>query len=388
MEAGYAKVFWVGRHAHWSDSSGRSWSSPVGRLQGEQLEVLTLNGWKQVHASAVHAAPCFSLSSRHAGDFAAGASHPAPFVRPFDAATLALLDDKWTLYESMRHVVMDPPPMPATYSAAQFAALDRSLPDFAFCASEPTRVWFVKHRLGAKGLSVYPHIERSTLDAQLQKILQGNGDHWIVQLGVPPCLQGGRAFCLRVHVLFACRGAGRPYEGYMHEDVIVLQHSREYARCRDAAAHVQQLGRSHPPPQLLHAFDAELGRACFPRLREISRHVLAAQLPLASRSNATQSGVLYALFGLDFAIDVCGRAMLLEVNAFPAIRTGSMKAVSNDVFSRLVSDLLGLLVLPEIHDSQICKKGGFLDLEIQSLLPMPAVARIPWPAAEQAQANA
>jgi hypothetical protein len=64
--------------------------------------------------------------------------------------------------------------------------------------------------------------------------------------------------------------------------------------------------------------------------------------------------------------------MLLEVNAFPAIRTGSMKAVAQSVFSRLTSDLLGLLVLPEIDsDSRICN-GGFLDLEIQSLLPRAA----------------
>ena len=372
MQPIFGKVFWLGRHDVWRDSSGHSWSSPVGRLQGEQLEVLKANGWHRVPTSATHTAPCFSLSSRQAGDFAACALHPAPFVRQFDAATLALLDDKWTLYESMHHAPIDPPPMPLTYSAAQFAALDRGQPDFAFCVSEPSRVWYVKHRLGAKGQSVYPHIERGTLEAQLRKILPVNGDQWIVQLGVPPCLRDGRAFCLRVHVLFTCRGAGRPYEGYIHEDVIVLMHSREYEHCKDAAAHVQQLGRSHPPPKLLHLWDAELERACIPRLHATSRHALAALVPLASRSNAIQSGVLYALFGFDFAIDAGCNAMLLEVNAFPAIRTGSMKAVAQSVFSRLTSDLLGLLVLPEIDsDSRICT-GGFLDLEIQSLLPRAA----------------
>ena len=53
----------------------------------------------------------------------------------------------------------------------------------------------------------------------------------------------------------------------------------------------------------------------------------------------------------DLALDAHGEAWLLEVNSHCALGDGTMSAVDSQVYEGLVSDVVGLLVVPalEVH---------------------------------------
>ncbi|GAB4821360.1 hypothetical protein N2152v2_008406 [Parachlorella kessleri] len=73
--------------------------------------------------------------------------------------------------------------------------------------------------------------------------------------------------------------------------------------------------------------------------------------------------VFYHLFGYDFIVDRVGKVQLLEVNAYPAIASGTMAGVDRHLYTRLVRDLLGLVVLP-MTDGVPPDPGGFVGLDL------------------------
>ena len=114
--------------------------------------------------------------------------------------------------------------------------------------------------------------------------------------------------------------------------------------------HVSQAGKGHPPPFLLEQQQPELWAAVHPQVEAILRQLLAAAstLPALCSTEAGQlpRPVLYSLLGLDVAVEPGSqaRAVLLEANAYPAIGSGTMTAVPEHVYTRLVGDMLGVLV--------------------------------------------
>jgi hypothetical protein len=52
--------------------------------------------------------------------------------------------------------------------------------------------------------------------------------------------------------------------------------------------------------------------------------------------------------GFDVALDANGSPQLLEVNAYPAIADGTMSKVPSSVYTRLVRDVVSLLILPAL----------------------------------------
>jgi hypothetical protein len=65
--------------------------------------------------------------------------------------------------------------------------------------------------------------------------------------------------------------------------------------------------------------------------------------------------------GFDVALDANGSPQLLEVNAYPAIADGTMSKVPSSVYTRLVRDVVSLLILPAL-DGVAPVAGGFISL--------------------------
>uniref|UniRef100_A0A7S4HFZ1 Tubulin--tyrosine ligase-like protein 9 n=1 Tax=Prymnesium polylepis TaxID=72548 RepID=A0A7S4HFZ1_9EUKA len=87
------------------------------------------------------------------------------------------------------------------------------------------------------------------------------------------------------------------------------------------------------------------------------RSLRAARGSLVPRPRCARSH-LYALLAYDWVLDARGEPVLLEVNSHPAIADGTMAAVPRDVYTTLVRDVLGALVLPAL-DGRPPEPGGF-----------------------------
>ena len=66
----------------------------------------------------------------------------------------------------------------------------------------------------------------------------------------------------------------------------------------------------------------------------------------------------YHLFGYDFMVTSDYKVMLLEINANPAIASGTMVDVPNEIYHQLMLDVLKLVVLP-ITNGEIKETGNF-----------------------------
>lgn len=269
---------------------------------------------------------------------------------------------------------------------------------------------FVKHRRGVKGQAVY--VAQTVADLQqLQEKLKGSLADFVVQQEVaPPMLLEGRKFVLRVHVLIvlrqgtgSCAAAmqaaaqvmqagmgGQQLEGSsdeaavgeplcagvavtqrgaaaddsrldvnVHEDVVVLPHASLYdASSKEPAAHISSKGSNHPPPVLLQQLP-ELHALVWPQLLQLAAATIEAASPALIPVEVAPDAALYHLFGFDCMLDASGHAVLLEVNSYPAVASGTMSAVPTHVYTRLVQDMVTLLVLPRT-DGAAESAGGFM----------------------------
>jgi hypothetical protein len=87
--------------------------------------------------------------------------------------------------------------------------------------------------------------------------------------------------------------------------------------------------------------------------------------PGACAGAEARGAQLYHLFGLDVLLDADERPWLLEANSYPALHSGTMAAVDAAVYTALVHDVLGLLVLPALPPDDAAlpppaaRPGGF-----------------------------
>lgn len=141
---------------------------------------------------------------------------------------------------------------------------------------------------------------------------------------------------------------------FAHEDVIVLPHSCVYeAGSCNPAVHVSSKGSSssHPAPVLQQQLP-ELGPAyvvhsqVWPQLKRMAACMIDAVSPALVPAEVRPEARLYHLFGVDCMVTASGQAVLLEVNSYPAIASGTMSVVPHDVYTRLIGDMVRLLVLP------------------------------------------
>jgi hypothetical protein len=272
--------------------------------------------------------------------------------------------------------------------------------------------FFMKHRRGVKGQAVYVADTAGDLRV-LQEKLRGSVADFVVQQEVtPPMLLDGRKFVLRVHVLHrsdAASAASAPtdttavaiassaglqqggvwssaagttvqaapgpavaaaqapasasvggYDVYVHEDVIVVPHACAYEPSSTVpAVHISSKGSAHPAPFLLQQQLPELHATAWPQLQQLSAATVQAVAYALVPAAVDPDAALYHLFGFDCMVDVSGRVVLLEVNSYPAIASGTMSAVDTSVYTRLLRDMVTLLVLP-LTDGVEPVAGGFV----------------------------
>lgn len=162
-------------------------------------------------------------------------------------------------------------------------------------------------------------------------------------------------FVLRVHVIVNVA----PFCVYMHEDVIVIKHAVAYELgSRDAAAHISSKGSSHPKPVLLASLPA-LHAQVLPQIQQLVTGTVCAVTSELQPVQTDPATVLYHLFGFDCIVDTSSRVLLLEVNSYPAIASGTMAGVDVAVYTRLMHDMLTLLVLP-LTEGVVSYPAGFV----------------------------
>ena len=99
------------------------------------------------------------------------------------------------------------------------------------------------------------------------------------------------------------------------------------------------------------------------KIRELVEMSLAATSPELVPMECAPGATLYGVYAYDIALDSQGAPKLLEINSHPAIADGTMAAVPSSVYTRLVTDVLSLVVLPALDGCER-KTGGFEQLQV------------------------
>eukprot|EP00756_Hemistasia_phaeocysticola_P058454 Hpha_TRINITY_DN35086_c0_g1::TRINITY_DN35086_c0_g1_i1::g.82666::m.82666 len=476
-----SRIFWLGPHSVF----GSHFASPLGRLPKRVLRRLVAeHGWREVGAADGAEFPLFSFSGqpsakhgpdptfsewlewrrgggspRHekvCGDTEAG-TFPVCQLPPMVTEQLDCKAQLWrVLCAAGRHELMPPSWEGAEFLAAQGTEVEQQGEGGRGCeerddnsgdqrspaspadpaTTDPSApLYFVKHRLGCKGRSVYFFASAAKAAVFLRtKDASSLGD-WIVQREVWPRFlelgalldehprsdgeitvpdhnapdaavsSGGRKFVLRAHALATFHG-DRSWRFYAHNDVIATENAGasgtgakasvaedahitaknlKHARClalrawnessRDGDGTGTKVRRVSPwflrevLPQV-HRVVGEALRAAFfgAAGRSASEQVMlppglclspgeefaeAARSPKSNAKSPDDSPskpsppplVRYHLFGFDLMLNALGRVFLLEVNANPAIASGTFQYVDDkSVYDKLLWDMCGLIL--------------------------------------------
>jgi len=251
------------------------------------------------------------------------------FVRPYPTSVTECVDDKLLLAKTLR---------PYDVMPECLDNIEDTMNDV---------LYFVKHRHGAQGKSVYVHDKASLLSwSQSCK----NSRDFVIQRQVIPALDElGRKFVLRGHVLLYKRGNTGALHAGLHRNVICLPHALPYESRASApkSVHTSQAGKRHPPPSLLSELNSSHPAASlFPAILSCTRIFLMANL--SSLDQPVANGITcFALLGADYLVSCEVEVKLCEVNSHPALGWGSMSNVPRQVFARLVEEMLDVVVFEE-----------------------------------------
>ena len=221
-------------------------------------------------------------------------------------------------------------------------------------AKDDDKLYFVKHRYGVKGKSVYVYNKTQLQDWWERSAT--NREDFVIQEEVQTALdEEGRKFVLRCHVLVYQRTTGGgPLRAFLHGDVITMTHAVPYSRTSSSkAVHVSQAGKRrghHPKPRLVTDLDPDHpAHGSLEALAEACR-ILVVRAPFPP---PTAAGGLtcFALLGLDCLVVEDGRRIVVcEANSHPALGWGTMSDVDGSVFRKLIEDTLAILLLGRSPD--------------------------------------
>ena len=231
-----------------------------------------------------------------------------------------------------------------------------------FLASPPREqgLFFLKHSLGVKGTGVHL-FDYSSLLLRLRELGHKGCQQFIVQRYVwPPALQNGRKWVMRAHALLHGRANGA-LDLYCHDDILALEYGQPYTEELGLrAAHISNVAKIKHLPKPTLVEDQEVVK----QVRRLAEQAFGAVLEHAPRGPYTpKESELCQVFGLDIILDGSGKAWLLEVNDYPAIGSGTMEHVDTAVYTRLVRDVLFLVVAPKL-DGADPNAGGWCPLEL------------------------
>lgn len=129
--------------------------------------------------------------------------------------------------------------------------------------------------------------------------------------------------------------------------------------------HVSQVGRNAPKPYLLKKSKPGIlnPENIQNQITTIAKKAILATKEHLIPEDYDKTATLYQLYGLDFMVDKTGQVFLIEANAYPAIASGSMVSVETSIYTKLISDLIELVVLPVTNNADVTF-GNFDDLLI------------------------
>lgn len=326
------------------------WDGPLfGRLTKAGRCYLEQRGWERLPlAPASSQLPLeeeplmFIWPNKSGPQFDVDTVEPA-FVRPYPTSITECVDDKLCLQETMKGLDI----MPEYIKTVEDAKQDT--------------LYFAKHRYGAQGKSVYVH-DFSSLKSWFESCK--NTNDFVIQRQVIPALDElKRKFVLRAHVLVYKRGGDSTLYAGLHQDVICLPHALSYEPSMAApkSVHVSQAGKKHPTPSLVSELPTSHPAASvFPSIQSCSTTLIKATIDAFNPPNIANEVTCFALLGADYLVSSKGELKLCEVNSHPALGWGSMAAVPREVFVRLVSETLSVVVLHEPLAST-----GFVPLSLE-----------------------
>jgi hypothetical protein len=164
-------------------------------------------------------------------------------------------------------------------------------------------LYFVKHRYGAQGKSVYVYNQKGLKDWYAKS---RNADDFVIQEEILPSLYDGRKFVLRSHIMLFQRGGGSltTIESYLCKHVICQHHASLYETKNAKASQISQAGKKHPPPVLLEELSADHPAAhVFPLVENCSAELVKVMTRHLLNSKIAEGATCFALLGTDLLVD-------------------------------------------------------------------------------------
>jgi hypothetical protein len=277
-------------------------------------------------------------------------------IRPFPKVWTDTFDDKLLLAQALEGTSLSPP------------CIKVPLPDDIALEG----LYFVKHRYGAQGKSVYVYNPEELLEWYAGS---QNSQDFVIQHEILPSLYQGRKFVLRCHILLLHRYS-QDMKAFLHQRSIVCQHhSTKYKPgVSEKSSQVSQAGKKHPPPILLQDLEPDHPAAnAYDEIHACSQNLLNNVLKTKDKTTTTTTTTTtsalalettcFALLGTDLVIDDRGKIKICEVNSHPALGWGTMCKVPSHVFITLIEETLSMLLARNTEEEfQIQELTGFHSL--------------------------
>jgi hypothetical protein len=307
--------------------------SLFGRLSKSGKDYLLRKGFRQQSQPGTRERLAFVWPSKSGPQFET-TDTTAPTVRPYPKHVTDLVDDKIRLAELFQSVTEI---VPKTIVSPKQASANAH--------------YFVKHRYGAQGKSVYYYSRRELIDWWEHS---KNRQDFVIQQEIVPVLWKNRKFVLRAHILLFQRAHNKTHAAFLHEHVICQHHASEYNSGLKSAqiSHSGARLKKHPSPVLIQDLDpSHPAAAAWDKIVSVSQVLVSLFFTQQQQLKLADEATCFALLGVDLLMDDQENIKICEVNTHPALGWGTMARVPPHVFTKLVEDTLSVLVFRNDSDS-------------------------------------
>ena len=297
-----------------------------GRLTKAGREYLLRNGWEDAADEEPQQKRLAFIWPNKSGPRFAMDDATAARVRPFPKDWTDSFDDKILLSRAMKESSFTPPCVPSPPKEEDV---------------KPDRLYFVKHRYGAQGKSVYVYNKQELLGWSRRS---HNAQDFVIQEEIIPSLYHGRKFVLRCHILMIAE-VGMPLQTFVHKKSIICQPCTSIYN-KGTTDKQSQVGQVGTPSILFDNLESDHPAAqAYDTIRECSKEVIQTVVENLSISGIAPETTCFALLGSDLIIDEMGNVEVCECNSHPALGWGTMSKVPSKVFSNLIEETLSILLL-------------------------------------------
>jgi len=296
----------------------------------------------------------FIWTNKSGPQFATNVLFPA-LVRPLPTQATNVIDDKILLDKLM-----------IKYGTSHMMPVSVSIDaDDLTKKCDNDKLFFVKHRSGAQGKSVYVHNKDSLME---WKEKCRNPSDFIIQEEVQPALdEKGKKFVLRAHILIGnsmkSGGSGdnvkkelNSFWTALHEDVICHTHSVKYDKHSTIrSVHISNQSKKkkggnsgNSPALIAHLPSSHPAHCVFDEMKRCTSklgYAFIKEMVKRGEIPVHPSVTCFALLGADFLVAADSSLKLCEVNSHPALGWGTMSDVPSEIYDRLVTETLSILLM-------------------------------------------